>query len=1144
MKTVLTSPVIGQTVPKISKKEVVGSFVSLLGESFYKIQHFDAMAPFFISLVSGFDHWMFISSTGGLTAGRVSAEQALFPYYTDDKVTENFENTGNKAILLVTRGKTTHLWEPFSMRYTGVYDIERNLYKNIVGSTLVFEEVNHELDVTYRYAWRTSDQFGFVKTSWVINHGKEAHIELVDGLQNILPAKVTSQTQNVFSNLLDAYKRAECEPTTGLGLFSLSSTLTDLAEPSESLLTNTVAQVGLEDVGVLLSSAQLDNFRAGREICSETDIRGARGAYFIHARLDLAPGQETTWHLLAEVSQDTAAIVCLLDKLKNPANLIQEIETDMAANQQKLNHLVACADGQQYSSNELSTGHHFANVMFNIMRGGIFADQYWMDTADFMAFLRVQNQPLYLALAEPASKLPARVHLSELRAFAEKQAQPDLLRLTAAYLPLTFSRRHGDPSRPWNRFAIQIKNPDGSQRLDHEGNWRDIFQNWEALALSYPEYVENMISVFLNATTVDGYNPYRITRAGIDWEKPEPDNPWANIGYWSDHQIIYLQKLMELSRKFHPGKLADFLNLAVFSYASVPYRIKPYAALQKDANNSIEFDWDLEEKVEQRVKSIGADGKLVVVNDQVYHVSLTEKLLTLLLAKLTNFVPEGGIWMNTQRPEWNDANNALVGKGLSVVTLGYLRRYVVFFKELLAESKADAFGVSKEVGAFAQQMTGILANFRPLLVGAFTDEQRRHMMEAVGQAGGDYRWGFYEHGLSGENAFLSRTDIETLLETALAFIEHSLRANRRADNLYHAYNVLHLGPDTAAVSHLDEMLEGQVAILSSGLLSGEETLALLQSLRKSALYRADQHSYILYPDRDLPGFLHKNSIPPAKVKGLKLVAALVQANDKTLLTKDLTGTYHFNGNFRNIKDVNQALIALEAQYADLVQTDAETIRALFEDTFHHAQFTGRSGTFFAYEGLGSIYWHMVSKLLLAVQENAVKFREGKIGKGLREAYRDVRKGLSFHKTPEAYGAFPVDPYSHTPKGKGAKQPGMTGLVKEEILTRQVELGLFVHAGKLHFDPFLLDTEERLKSSEIFFYQDVNGKAQQIYLETGSLAFTFCQVPVILQTGEQSITVHFADGKQQTWPGKTLDEAISQHLFHRDGVIERLIVTTP
>ena len=38
----------------------------------------------------------------------------------------------------------------------------------------------------------------------------------------------------------------------------------------------------------------------------------------------------------------------------------------------------------------------------------------------------------------------------------------------------------------------------------------------------------------------------------------------------------------------------------------------------------------------------------------------------------------------------------------------------------------------------------------------------------------------------------------------------------------------------------------------------------------------------------------------------------------------------------------------------------------FEELFGHRQFTGRSGTFFAYEGLGSIYWHMVSKLGLAV----------------------------------------------------------------------------------------------------------------------------------------------------------------------------------
>ena len=40
---------------------------------------------------------------------------------------------------------------------------------------------------------------------------------------------------------------------------------------------------------------------------------------------------------------------------------------------------------------------------------------------------------------------------------------------------------------------------------------------------------------------------------------------------------------------------------------------------------------------------------------------------------------------------------------------------------------------------------------------------------------------------------------------------------------------------------------------------------------------------------------------------------------------------------------------------------------------------------------------------------------------------------SVQNHPELYGAFPTDPYSHTPGGKGAQQPGMTGQVKEDLL---------------------------------------------------------------------------------------------------------------
>ncbi len=67
-----------------------------------------------------------------------------------------------------------------------------------------------------------------------------------------------------------------------------------------------------------------------------------------------------------------------------------------------------------------------------------------------------------------------------------------------------------------------------------------------------------MVFRFVNASTADGYNPYRVTNEGFEWESPEPDNPWSNIGYWGDHQIIYLLKLLQWSRDFNPDGYGSF----------------------------------------------------------------------------------------------------------------------------------------------------------------------------------------------------------------------------------------------------------------------------------------------------------------------------------------------------------------------------------------------------------------------------------------------------------------------------------------------------------------------------------------------------------------------------------------------------------
>ena len=1141
---------LGNTQLPLTDKVVSGDYVKLGGELYYRIQNYDAMEPFFMSIVSSSDHWLFISSTGGLTAGRISPEHSLFPYYTDDKITENSGNTGNKAILLVGLKNKICLWEPFLAPADGNYHIQRNLYKNIPGTTLVFEEINLDLELSYRYAWRTGEKFGFIKTTWLVNSGRSAcRVEFIDGIQNVLPAGITSLTQNTFSPLLDAYKRSELDAETGLAIFSLNSNLTDLAEPSELLVATSLAQVGLEKPGYLLSSDQLDRFRQGGELVTEKDVRGRRAAYFVHHQVDLEPGAERSWHLFADVDQDGATIVYKMSMLHgNAYALTAEIEKDIKENDLNLRKFVAGADGLQLSEAQLCNSNHFSNVMFNIMRGGLFADQYWINKKDYIGFVSIRNREIVNKNSGFFAALPGRFSLSDLLHAVNENGTPDLVRLSYSYLPLTFSRRHGDPSRPWNQFATRIKNSDGTMRLDYEGNWRDIFQNWEALAYSYPEFVESMICTFLGATTVDGYNPYRITYQGIDWELPQPGNPWANLGYWSDHQVIYLQKLMEISTRLHPGRLQGFLDQPLFSYADIPYKIKPYDDLLKDPNNTILFDWDRQRLIDARVLETGMDGKLVHTQDgRVLQVSLGEKLLTLLLAKLANFVPEGGIWMNTQRPEWNDANNALVGKGLSVVTLCYLHRCIAFCRQLFSETKIDSIALNPGIQLFFERVFGALDKFEPNLKKSFTDEERRKMMDALGQAGSDYRWDYYENGFTGEMTHLPVSKIIEFLDLVLCYTEHSLRANKRTDNLFHSYNVIHLDGSRATIGHLYEMLEGQVAILSSGLLSSEEALLLLDDLRHSLLYQPDQKTYILYPDRNIPGFLKKNCLSPEKVAGLELFSALIEQGENRLVILDVNGDYHFSGQIRNIRDINRTLEFLknDPRYKQLVDGESNKIRDLFESTFHHNEFTGRSGTFFAYEGLGSVYWHMVSKLLLAVQETVLRDRHSSCTKALVEKYHDIRAGFSFTKSPALYGAFPTDPYSHTPKEHGAKQPGMTGLVKELILTRQAELGLGIEQGRLVFDPLLIDARELLASPAVYTYLDVNGQQNSLQLDAGSLVYTICQTPVVLKrSGKPSITALFSDGHTLQIEGNGLDVENSRHIFDRDGVLNYLVVHYP
>ena len=1161
-------------MPALPLPDVTGDVADLDGRPCHVIRNYDRMDPFLMSIVSDGDLWMFLSSRGGLTCGRGNAERALFRYQTDDLLHDAHKMIGPYTrlhIVQTTSGKNSRDsqgnfrggfrgWEPLTGTDPAARG-ERSLFKSVLGNRVCFMERRADLGLTFRYTWCNAQGLGWVREAELsLDAAAEPlEIEWLDGLRGVLPAGALRGMISNTQCLVNAYRRSEVDTATGLAVYPLQSLIMDQAEPGEALTANVVWCEGVSSPSVVLSEAGRRRFEEQGEPLFHDEVKGQQAHYLLHQRAVLEPGQTRRWRMIADVALDQTQVVALRERLSDPSAKIVKNELDEAidAGDRELRRLVASADGLQVSADRATSDHHLANVLFNIMRGGVFVGGHTLQRDDLRVFLNERNHPVAKDTAAITADWPETLSVDELLQRARDAGHPDLRRLCMEYLPLYFGRRHGDPSRPWNMFSIRVRRPDGERVLDYQGNWRDIFQNWEALGVSFPAFLEPVIAKFVNATTPDGFNPYRISRAGIDWEVPDPGNPWSAIGYWGDHQIIYLCKLLEWSRRFHPSLLNGWLDQSIFSFADVPYRLKPYAQLLADPKHTIDFDDQAHRAALARVKKIGQDGRLLHDADgRPVLATLAEKLLIPVISKLACFVTGGGIWMNTQRPEWNDANNALVGNGVSVVTLCYLRRHLGELAALLEGDQDRDIEVAESVNAWLDETTAAFAQHHgPLGADATDAKQRRALLDALGLAFERYR----DKTAAGQRGATQPTSLHDLAEKLrgfVPFLDDTIRRNRRPDGLYHAYNLLSIdGDSSASVDHLDTMLEGQVAVLSAGVLGGDEVVAVVDALYESNLYRPDQHSFILYPDRQLAGFFERNVVPTAGVESNPLLKKMIETGDTQLVKKDAQGAYRFAASLINGRALSKLLdrLAQEPAWKKQVSAHRSATLDLYEQTFNHRAFTGRSGGMYGYEGLGSIYWHMVSKLWLAVQENhrAAQQRGESAATlaALADRYHRIRQGLSAAKTPEQYGAFPTDPYSHTPGHAGAQQPGMTGQVKEEILARFGELGVVIEQGQVRFDPQLLRAEEFSSAAQTWSYVDIAGETQTLELPPKSLAFTLAQVPVTYHATDDDevevvIEVTLRDGSTQSFKDGVIPADTAALLLARTGQVRAVRVAVP
>ena len=95
----------------------------------------------------------------------------------------------------------------------------------------------------------------------------------------------------------------------------------------------------------------------------------------------------------------------------------------------------------------------------------------------------------------------------------------------------------------------------------------------------------------------------------------------------------------------------------------------------------------------------------------------------------------------------------------------------------------------------------------------------------------------------------------------------------------------------------------------------------------------------------------------------------------------------------------------------------------------------------------------------------------------------------------------------------ARQPGMTGQVKEEVITRFGELGVRVEEGCVHFDPTRLRPED---------------------ITDGKLRFTFCGTPIEYVRDRTGVSLTSADGAVTEVAGAALDRETSAALLSRTG----------
>jgi hypothetical protein len=358
----------------VNRAAAEGRFVDDDGQAWYRIDHVDAMPPFFVALASDSDVWAFVSTAGSLAAGRRDAEGAFFPYETVDRIHRRWEHTGPRTWIRIHPGTPgCELWQPFAQRPGRGAGGPRSAWKNLSGTRLRLREQHASGALVFEHEWSSAAGLGLVRSARLWAPQGPLPVAVLDGVLDLVPPGVSVAHATTMSSLADAYKWNEAAAGGRLGLFALYARIWDRAEPKESFEALVAWHAGLPPgAQTLLSDHQVAAFCGGQPLAAEPLTRGRKGALLVHFEATV-PEQGLRWHQVINAPLSQVQVADLAQQLQAGWGTPQQIQAALAANTAGVDELLARADGLQQSADTMAAAHHRANVLFNIMRGGVFA---------------------------------------------------------------------------------------------------------------------------------------------------------------------------------------------------------------------------------------------------------------------------------------------------------------------------------------------------------------------------------------------------------------------------------------------------------------------------------------------------------------------------------------------------------------------------------------------------------------------------------------------------------------------------------------------------------------------------------------------------------------------------------------------------